>query len=220
MRKRDIDYVIENQDRDEKQALYEKLKQRLNLPDSQPKSSRKRLSMPWKISLASILVLVVCLAITLPIVLKDGSELDRYCSSADCIEIELECTLKDYAEQTGRPLLYVHWYDVSEDTQTFLYTNINNANDMVYMQEMFMNSETGDIVCLFLSDSHTRVDALDIYHNNCTNKFNVKNVSINWCDATTESLAFFEYQGYRYYIEILEGNREDLIRDIVEGMLS
>lgn len=219
MRKKDIDNIIELQNLEEKQAFYEKLKSKLNLPDSQPKPSKKRLSMPWKISIAAMLVVVVCLAIVLPVVLRDNNS-ERYCAAADCQVTQLDCTLKGYAEQKKMPLLYVDWYDVAEEIQTFLYTAACDTNDMVFLREMLVNGETGDIIILYLSDRNTRVDILDYFDEYCKNEIKVQNVTV-YCDsAEQKSLAFFEFQDYRYYIEIFEPDRVDLIQDIIEGMLS
>lgn len=217
--KKNIDSIIENQNAEQKQALFERLKPTLDISDLKPTvaSSAKKKSLIASLVVAC--VLIVCLTITLPIVLKDDGSGDRYCQSSDYTEKQLDCTLKDYSTQNSLPLLNIDWYAVAEDVETYKYVNVNDFNDVIYLSEGILNGETGEMVNLSIVNINTHVKDFEFFHNYCTNEYTVKDVKIYWRVGNQFSLAMFEYQGYRYYIEIDEPNREDLIKKIVAEML-
>ncbi len=218
MRERDIHRKVEEQNPEEKRALYEKLKVRLNLPDTQPQAKPGRMKKSWIVSLATACVCVLCIAVVLPIVLINGSNRDRYCQIANCQEINLGSTLKEYSEQNNKNLLYVHWYDIAEEVQTYRYVNINDSTDVVLLKETIANGETGLILQLSITKINTHVQEYEFFYDVCTNEYTLKNVKIYWRTGD-QSLAMFEYQGYRYYLEIDEPNGGTLIKEIVKEML-
>lgn len=217
--KKDINKIIEEQNPDEKQAVKKKLQSVLGISEPSVKASSRKLSTARIISVAVACLCVICVAITLPIVLTNQPS-NRFCTEDDYAKIMLDCTIKEYAEQTGRPLLYVDWYDLSEDTTTELYASVHDVNDMIFLHEIVANEELGQIVYLFVHDNRTTVEALFDWFYGCTLIFEFKGVNIKYSSTTTETIAFFEYQGYKYYIEILEPNGEDLLKEVVENMLN
>ncbi len=83
MRERNIHRIIEEQDAEDNRALYEKLQVKLNIADLPTKTNNKRLKKSWIVSLVATCILIVCLTITLPIVLKDNGNHIRFCHEAD-----------------------------------------------------------------------------------------------------------------------------------------
>lgn len=219
MRERDIHSIIEEQNPEEKNALYEELKTRLNLPETQTQVMPKKMKKSWVVSLATACVLIVCLAVVLPIVLTDDSNPARYRQSGDYTEVMLDCTLKEYAEQNKKQILYLDWYDIADDVQTYKFVNKDDSNDVIFLQETISNGETGDLIYIYITDINTRVEDFEYFHGVCTNEYTFNKVEVYWCIEEKTNLAMFEYKQYRYYIEIDMLNQEDLIKEIVENML-
>ena len=219
MKERDIHRIIEEHNPEEKQAMYQKLQSKLGIPDAPPKPAKRKMKKSWIVSIAVVCVCVLSLAVILPIVLPNGDE-ERFVDVSNGVAHILDCTLGEYSQQTNQSILHVNWYDIADETQTILYTNVDDESDIYYMFEYVVNGETGDRVDLYVTDTHTRVNGFDRFYENCQSEYTVNGVTVLWGGTWQESQAMFEYQGYRYYVEISEGERDDLVKEIIEEMLN
>ena len=221
--------MIEADNPERKEALYQRLNESLNIPGETVEPTGKSVSVgrkPFKISyrlIASLsaALVVVCLAIIIPIALNNrvSPPSERYCYSADCQKIESDYSIKEYAERNNLPYLYINWYEIAENVQTSLFVNATDPNDVVYMHEKLLNGETGSIVSLSISDLYTKVDIFDDYWVLCANETSFKGVNMHWHQHYQISRAYFEYSGYRYFVELTYPMTEDSIIEIVESML-
>ena len=202
--------------------MYQKIESKLHL------SAKKAEKKPniWhniafrRTAIAAMAVLIVCLAIVIPLALKDKDKPDvRYCYMADCEMIELDCNARDYASQNSSSILFVDWYDVAEEVITTLYVNKADNQDIVYIEEVIINGETGDQIKLSVCNVSTKVDILEGYASYCGNESIVKSIKVKWGRNNKVSSAFFEYNGYKYYLELSYPMTENAILEIVEAML-
>lgn len=214
---------IEEQNTEEKEELYERLKQRLNLPEAPVKENKKTgfvrfFKKPYRIiACASAALVVFCLAIFIPLALK-GGELakERYCHEKDCVKMDI-VSIKDYAKENDLPLLYLEWYEKGQLIYSSLF--LDNTEKFVYIKEKISNDETGDLVYLSITDKNTKVDVFEKFWESCVKESNIDNNKIMWNFQNSSGLAFFEYEGYRYYVELYRPVSEEAILDIVREML-
>lgn len=218
---------IEEQDREEKdrvwQMILQKEAERGIAPVQQPKKARFRWNK-WATaittSLAAVAAGAVCLVVLLPENTPDDGENDnRYFTSEtyQLVETENNQTLKDIAEETGKPLLYYDWYDgVTE--QTLIYqVGEGETAEIVGYQERLMDPEMGYMVNLNITDNETQLDAFD-YDATLFEEEMIQGVKTNWYIYKDTSVAYFQYDGYKYFIKT-DATDEEYILSLVETLL-
>ena len=186
----------------------------------------------------SAAVAVACLAIILPFTLGSGNNPqtatttppstseDRFCAAAACKEIELKYSLKEYSASNNLSLLYVDWYDVA-DIKTSLHVNKEDSTDIIYYQEILEHKHTGNIVELYVTDLHTRVDIFKEYTKVCRKSYfkNLPYGGAYWgLDTVVNGVpyaykAWFRYDAYYYFIELRYPMTESDIFELIDSML-
>lgn len=227
MNEKKFHQLIEDRNSEEKEALRRRVRERLNIPDEteeiHKKVSAKRsfFKKPYRLVTSLSSAFAICLAIAIPIVLNNGTSApaERYCYAADCVKTEIDYSLKEYSERNGLSFLYIDWYDIADEIQTKLYVNVNDDSDIMYFQETIVNGETGSLVVLSITDLHTKVDVFEVFDNICENIEDIASIQVNWSFQNFEGKAYFEYSGYRYFIELSYTFEENSILELVESML-
>lgn len=216
-----IDNAIESVNGERKEEMRARLHRDLDLSQAEePQAKRKRFLNVKTFALGFLGICAVCLAIVLPISLRSAPQEqpeDRYRSSAELTFSDLGCTIKEYGEQTGKSILYIDWYDVSEYVSKKYYLP-EDENDIVYLCEQMVHLDLGYEVTLSVTDVHTHVDALDLNAGSLDREYEYKNVNIKWGIASDSTSAFFEKDGYKYYVELEYPTSEDAVLDIVKNM--
>lgn len=226
MSKKNIHKLIEEKNPEGKAALRQRVMERLNLPN-ESEQTQKKPTFSYKrfyriFAGVSAAVAVVCLAIVLPIVLNRDTAVptERYCHASDCVKVEMDYSIKEYSEQNNLSLLYLDWYDVSEERQTLKFVNIDDNSDIIYFQEMLVNGEIGSIAILNITDLYTQVDIFEEVEKTCENVEYISSVKVSWSYRNFKGTAYFEYSNRRYSIELRYPMAEDSVLDLVESMLS
>lgn len=219
--------LIEQQNPEQKQVLHQKLKQDLNITEApaekQPSAFARFFKKPARLAACiSAAVAVICLAIILPFALNSGNTPqtsdERFRYEQDCEEKWLDCTLKEYSEQNNISILYLDWYDFA-DSRASLFVNKDDETDIVYMCEELIDGEIGIHVILRILDIYTKVDVFESYIDFCEEIAYISSVQVRWGGSNLGQDAYFEYNGYRYFIELRNGVNEGSILEIVESML-
>lgn len=220
--------LIETKNPKRKAALDNRIKKELNISDDDDNSGTPETSFKkpfyktyrFFAGISTALV-IICLAIVLPIVLNKGEEVPsiHYRNADECVEILIGYSLKEYAESNNLPYLYIDWYDIADDVQTRLYVSEDNPDDLIYLQEILVNGETGSIAVLYITDLYTRVDILDAFWDDCDTQVTVNGRSVYWNIRNSSSIGYFEYGNYRYFIELTYPLSDDYILELIEGMI-
>lgn len=229
MKKRfNIHRIIEEQDLEKKNELYQKLEERLDLSDKKTeevKAPKKSFLKNWRYyAAAAVTCCIICVAVLVPILLNAPSQdsetnLYRYCDTKDYNANNISDNIKQYATLQQKDLLYFDWYNNAEIVETTLYTNKKDSNDMICIQEMIVNGETGEKVLLFITDIYTRVDLLKWMESSCVDTSQVNSIEVKWTYGETVSNAIFEFNGFRYYIELEFPEDENSILTLIETLL-
>lgn len=224
MREKDIHKLIEQENPEVKQRMWEKICAQIDLEEAQPqqtiaaKTVKKNNLWKWITATVAVIV-VVTLSIVLPIVLKDDGM--RYCDFEQYTIELLDQTLGEYFSEHNEKLLYVDLYDVALERITEHGYNKDNKNDTIYFTETLsiFNKETLETITLSVTDNKTRVDIFAEYYNSsAVVHTNIKGVSIQWIIYEDYPMAMFEYQKHIYYLQ-LNGGDQARLTQIIENML-
>lgn len=225
MRKKDFHQIIEEMNPEGKEALRKKVDERLSFTTAIEQPQSKSVVSSFKksyriIASVSATLVVVCFAIILPILLnRDTSPTERYCYATECVETPVEYSIKEYSERNNLSLLYIDWYDVADELETLLYININDDNDVIYIQETIVNGETGSMAILYITDLYTKVDIFEEMGAICDNIDTIKNTAVNWIFQNNKAMAHFEYSNYKYFIELRYPMAENSVLELAESMI-
>lgn len=220
----DIDSTIENADCEKKEQLRAQLHARIGLPQQQEPCVKSRpRGLKLKVALGAVGLCAVCLAIVLPISLrKDAPTAPSQNSfnyvAADFAKDNLGLTIKEYAEQTGKNILYLDWYDIADECVTTKYFLPTDKDNIIYIAEEILNGETGDHIFIDVAAENNSIDELDAVAETCIRDYEYKNTNIKWSYTLSTSRAYFEYKGYKYYLQLSEPMSEQAILDIIKEM--
>ena len=223
----DIDNTIENANSEKKAELLTRLHGRTGIPQQEELQiqSRKGFSKVKAFAFGAVGLIAVSVAIVLPISLRNNTitppSKPKYTYMVDEFnQDDLGITIKEYAETTGKNILYIDWYDIADDCITTKYFLPDDEDKIICISEDLYNGETGDHVCLFVTDIYTDIDILDNIRESSTAEYEYNNTIIKWAYSDmTESTAYFEYDGYKYYFQLFDAMSEQAILDIVKEML-
>ena len=218
--------LIEQQNREEKDAVWAKLQQKEAereqekpapaLPKARSFSWRK-----WTPILASSLAAVVIggFAMWGFLSLKEGNNDNkgRYFTGQAYETVEVQYTLKDYAQEIGKDLLYFDWYAETEDLKNYAW-RLNDTQEIICFQEEIIDINTGCKVYLFVIQANTTIE--DFFGDEETEKKSeIKEVQVDWSYSKFKSNANFVYENFKYYLRLEEPIDENHILDLVEELL-
>lgn len=145
----------------------------------------------------------------------------RYCGIEDCEVGSGEFTLKQYAENYQIDLLYLDWYEQTEDFTKRLYKTKETGENVCVKEEfmIFDGAYEGYYIRVFVTDNKTETDFLTWYTGETGNETAVNNALVYSQLDATGTLANFEFGGYRYYLKALDVYDEAYILELAESML-
>ena len=204
---------------EESNALYERIHEQVEasiVKHAQTKKKRKKFFASF-LSVAA--VLVVTLAIVLPIVLQPQEQEIRYSDASELTYEILNYNLKEYSAIHKQPLLYLDWYEYAEELTTMRYYEEGKQNDTVYLYESFTDGNSSLPIEISVMKRNIVVESLDVRLEEYETK-SVGDVQIIYRLSRTWGIARFEYQGYKYYVEIKEPTTLENLLEIIESMLN
>ena len=215
MKEKYVHNLIEERDKEKKALMYEKFQNEYGL-----KSNRVRQNNQRRVYVGIAAAFVVALLIVaIPLLINNNSFNNdpdiRYYNIGDCVPVELNSTIKNYAAEANKNFLYLDWYDTEEEVQTYLY--VNNT-DIVCIQEDIVDGETGYVVSYTIFDEFVYVDALEYYEKTCKYIIVCQYGTIYWNCSDTMSMAIFRHEGYIYCIKLKDHIEKNDILHVVEEM--
>lgn len=204
---------------EEANALYERIHEQVEtsiVKHAEKKKRRKKL-------LASVLpiavALIVTLAIVLPIALQPQDDEVRYNDLNVLLPDKLDCNLKEYYAVNNLSLLYLDWYENAEDLSTVRFYEEGKENDTVYLRETLIDGYWGYLVRLFVMKRNIVVESLDEMIDEYETTI-IGDTHIVYILHRDYSLAKFEYNGYKYYLEINDEVTLDFLVKTIESMFN
>ncbi len=219
---------IEAGNQEEKQAAWEKLKIRLgledlgDLPSQGSVSARKKRVLPWKriagicASAAAVVVVSVCAGVHF---LQPAETGERFCTQEDYYFQAAEMSLQEYAQSIEKDLLYFDWYSVTEYYDAVVYY-LKDGEEVICYREDFLSPNVFATVRLHVTDNKTKLDTLTSYEEFCAQEGIISETAILLGHSGAKSKAYWEYEGYRYYLEVSNVPDENYIVGLIEELLA
>ncbi len=216
---------LDEQLRREKEQDWEILKARLGLddipydakPPKRPFVFRKR-------------VLAVCASVLLVAGLSVGAgfyfaslqqppqDQIRYCAQSAYTPNETDQTLKEYSLQKDGKILFFDWYNQMEELASFSYT-LNDTAEVIAFKEEFLNTDFGYYITLSVTDNLTEVEEFEHYPTTCTDETTISEIKVNYKFNKTEGSMMWEYDGYKYYMDVIGVFSEDEMFSLLTELL-
>ena len=217
-------YQLIEENKAETDALYERIHEQVESSIVQHAAfKKKRQKLLTRVfSAVAAVVLVLSLAIVLPIVLRqdattpDGEPVIWY-SDTDLTSTFLEDNLKAYARKNNDSFLYIDLYDIAEELKTYRFYENDNESITAYLQETFTHGEYGYFVQFTVMKSNISVKSFDEKMKEPL-EISVNNVDVYYEIGRSRSLAQFEYNNYKYYLEIKDEIDEIFLTEIISNM--
>ncbi|MCH5159482.1 MAG: hypothetical protein J1F66_01360 [Clostridiales bacterium] len=205
--------------REEANALYERTHEQVEASIVKHAQTKKRRKKLFAGMLSFAMVLVVTLAIVLPIVIQPQDQEIRYNDFSVLIPEELNYNLKEYYAINKQSLLYLDWYEYAEEMITLRYYEDGKESETVYLSESLIDGYRGYLVKLSVVKRNIVVEILDEKFEEYETT-NIDDVQIIYMLDRKRSLAKFEYQGYKYYLEIEDEITLDFLLETIESMFN
>ena len=220
-RERKFHEFIEEQNREEKDAVWAKIQQK---DEPIPVSSKSR-SFSWRkwmpILASSLAAVVIGIFATWGFLSWQNKPNDdnkgRYFTSQSYEKVNTQLTLKDYAQKIGKNLLYFDWYEETWNLQDQVW-QAKDTQEIICFQEEIADIETDCIVYLFVIQADTEIEGFSL-DKETNQKSEVDGIEIDWKYSKYNSNANFEYEGYAYYLRVDEPIDENYILDLAAELL-
>lgn len=225
---RKLNKAIKQNGIDTQSGILEELKRRY--PQYVEQSDKKRTTARKRkfAFISAIAAAAVCVAIIVPCVAllpnsnngigNDGKENIRYCKQNEYEKIEVQYTIGEYRNNHNLSFLYFDWYESGEDFNTYCYKS-NADNEILCLEEQAFLPEKGEAVQLSITKSNIYLSAHDAIITNCKNEQLVNNHAVKWSVNKEAVTCIFEENGYRYFIQIEQGQDENKLFELVAELL-
>ena len=220
-RERKFHEFIEEQNREEKDAVWAKIQQK---DEPIPVSSKSR-SFSWRkwmpilaSSLAAVMIGVFATWGFLSWQNKpNGDNKGRYFTSQSYETMSTQSTLKGYAKEIGKELLHFDWYAETWHLQDQVW-QLKDTQEIICFQEEIADVDTDCIVYIYVMESDTEIEGF-LADEETDQKSEVDGVEIDWYYSKYKSNANFVYEEYKYYLRVDEPIDENYILDLVAELL-
>ena len=200
-------------------AQYAKIHEQVEASIVKHAQAKKRRKKLFSGILPIAVVLVITLAIVLPIVLQPQDEEIRYNNVNELLPDELDCNLKEYYSLNKLSLLYLDWYEYAEDLSTVRYYEKGNESNTVYLYEEFIDGNTSYGVKLSIMKRNIVVESLDARFGESPTTMS-GDIDITYTLKKNLGIAKFEYQGYKYYLQINGEITLDFLNETIKSMFN
>lgn len=225
--------LIEQQNREEKDRVWAKIQQReaerlAKEKEKQQPVLSKVISFSWQkwvtvaaSSLAIIMLGVFAIVKFFPFDLSannsSSGEGDRYFTNQSYKAVETQDTLKDYAQSIGKSLLYFDWYAETDHLKDYVWL-LNDTQEIICFKEEIIDINTGCAVFIFVTESDVILESFGSDESTDRNSV-VNNIEVNWKMQDDLLYANLEYEGFKYYLRVLEPVDENYILALMEELL-
>lgn len=219
--------MIEDQNREEKDRVWEQIQrkeaERLAVEQKTQPVFPKAKVFSWKkwtavaaSSLAAVFLGTFAVIKFFPF--NNGGENEgRYFTAVSYDAVTTETTLKEYAEDIGKNLLYFDWYAETDHLKDYVW-QLKDTQEIICFNEEIVDVETGSLVYIFVLEADIQVESFSL-DESTDRKSEINGISVDWREMSTRAYANFEYEGYRYYLRVKDPADENYILTLVEELL-
>lgn len=209
---------FEDEQREHYAQLYERIRPQVEqgIADGYQKRQHRKKQLHTYLPIAAVLVVVLCVSIILPITLQQGDNIVRYDNDSLNTEL-LDTTFKEYVVANKIKSLYPNWYDRVDLYQTIRYFDSNNTT--VFISEKVTDRD-GNSIEFSCTKKNYFVETLEnLWQNKTTEEYiQVNKINIQYISDFTKMYARFEVDGYKYYLQIDNGDMS-VLQSTLEDLL-
>lgn len=218
--------LIEQQDREEKDAVWAKIQRKeaereKEEPTPALPKTRSFFGRKWMSILASSLAVVVIGIFSTWgfLSLKDGNNDNkgRYFTSQSYEKVNTQRTLKEYAQEIGKSLLYFDWYAETDHVKDQVW-QLKDTQEIICYQEEIIDINSGCMIYIYVVETDTVIEDFSADEETDT-KGEIKGVQIDWSYLRFSAYATFVYENYKYYLHADDPIDENYILSLVEELL-
>ena len=217
MTEQDLHQIIEEQAAEQKALMFQKYQQEAEqcvVDGARSRQKRKANVIRWSSCIAAFALIVICLSVVLPIMLNN-EHIERYYYS-DLQLTPCVYNIKTYSENNDNKILYPNWYD--NETQTFWAYSHTNAEQVVFVQEKGIISDTEIRATICVLKKNIQVDVFDDYDEPHSNLTLNNEVAVNYNILKNTIKLKFEYDGYKYYFDFTNTTNINDVTPLLESM--
>ncbi|MDE7107115.1 MAG: hypothetical protein K2O39_02210 [Clostridiales bacterium] len=178
--------------------------------------------------ISAIATVAVCIAVIVPCAVllpnrnngtdNGGKENIRYCKQDEYEKSYVEYTIGEYRKTNNRKFLYFDWYEAGEDFNTSCYTS-KVDNEVLCLEEQAYLPQPNIFVQYSITKSNVYLSAFDSTIEHCRMEQNISNHTVKWDVNNSLASCIFEDNGYRYFIQIEQGQDENRLFELVTELL-
>lgn len=136
----------------------------------------------------------------------------RFYSNSEYESVMTDMTLKEYSQEKGGDILYLDWYDETDDyldTKYFL----KDTEAVICFREEIYDNNTDNYITIFVTEKSVHLEFLSIYDYLQGSYSSNSGIVVQWGGDFNKVFAKFEYGNYSYYLQIddLSGPKEDIL---------
>lgn len=179
---------------------------------------KRKFAFIYALAVAACVAIVVPCAVLLPNK-NDGSDNcgkanDRYCTQDEYSMYYVDYTIEEYRESNRRDFLYFDWYEFGEGLETVCYTS-NEDNEVLCLEERVYLPEKDEFVQLSITKKNVYLSVHDSVFTYCDIEQEIRNHLVKWAIKEANSFCIVEDKGYRYFIQIVQGEDENRLFELV-----
>ena len=225
-RERKFHELIEQQNREEKDAVWAKIQQKAaergkKEPAPALPKTRSFFGRKWvQIAASSVVAVVIGVFAAWGFLsLKDGNNDNkgRYFNNQSYEIVATQITLKEYAQEIGENLLYFDWYAETDHLKDQVW-QLKDTQEIICFQEEIVDINTGCIINMYVIQGNIEIEGFSS-DEETNRKSEVNGIQIEWQYLRFDAYANFEYEDYKYYLRVKEPIDENYILDLVEELL-
>lgn len=219
--------LIEQQNQEEKNRVWQKICEKDSESEKQEKNSviSKTCAFSWKkwgavaaSSLAIVILGVFSVVKFFPLGEETPDNSGRYFTNQSYETVDTSMNIQGYAQQIGKNLLYFDWYVETDYCENQIW-QLKDTQEIICIQEEIVDFNTGCMVSIFVIEEDIILDAFSS-DEMTEQETNIDGIKVQWQFDNDLSWANFKYEDYRYYLRILEPIDENYILDLVKELLS
>lgn len=218
MTEQDLHQIIEEQAAEQKALMFQKYQQEAEqcvIDGARSRKKRKLNAIRWGSCIAAFALIVICLSVVLPITLNNNNVVFRYCYT-DLHLTSCDYDIKTYSHNNDATILYPDWYN--HETQTSAAYSPTNSEQMVFVQEKGIISNTEIRATLCVMKKNIQVDIYDAYDEPHFSLTLNNGVAANYNVLPNGITLKFEYDGYKYYFDFTNTTNINNVTPLLESM--
>ena len=226
-KERKFHQLIEQQNQEEKNRVWQKICEKEAAIEAEEKPVLSVARFSWKKWTTVAATAAVALIFGVFAVVKffpcdnvtpdDSQSNGEYFTEQMYDMVETTQTLKEYAAELQKDILFFDWYAETDHVKDFVW-QLKDTKEIICFKEEIIDVNTGCRVYIFIVNNDTEIDAFSSYEG-FRNLSEIEGITVQWRYDNDRAFLKFEYQNYKYYLRIDKPLNEEYVLTLVADLL-